>query len=116
VAIKASAAACAIGKTVVEPLTLSVCFGPEVAGAVVRSAEFVCCATGACGVVIAVIAGTDVNVLVLFALLVQPATTIARIRSVVRLNVAKTLAYVRLFIVFIHEMIGCEYTFFRQRI
>jgi hypothetical protein len=109
-----------MGKTVVEPLTLSFPWGPKSAGAFVVDAAGVTyevgADTGVCGAVTAAVVGTGVAALVFFALSVQPATDIAPTSRMTRLSVTKRLEGVRLFMMFNREIIRGEYTLFRQRI
>jgi len=117
----ASAAACAMGRTVVEPVTVILCFCAEVVDAVVvtEGVEIAVVAVTAACVAMA-LAGVDVAegvaVDVVVPVLVQPATNIDTMSNAARHTVTNTYELWLGFMVFDHHIIPDQYTVFRHRI
>jgi ABC-type glucose/galactose transport system permease subunit len=98
-----------MGRTVVEPVRVRVCFCPGVAGAVVAAGAAVVAGTTTC--VAAALAGVEVAAVaaveVVVPLLVQPATNIDTMSNAARHTVTNTYELSLVFMVFDHDITPC---------
>jgi alkyl hydroperoxide reductase subunit AhpF len=92
-----------MGRTVVEPVRVRVCFCPGVAGAVVAAGAAVVAGTTTC----VAAALDDAGVAEVVPLLVHPATTIDTMSNAARHTVTNTHELRLVFMVFDHDIIPC---------
>ena len=104
-----------MGRTVVEPVTVMLCFCAAVvaAGAAVVDTAAVWAGAAVAGTVTAAVVAAGAAVVLL---LVHPATNIDTIRSAARHTVPNTHELRFVLMVFDHEIPGSKYTVFRHRL